>query len=138
MTKSKAEILKEKKQNLISRSKELDHYSIGQQALSEFNELKAQQPLKHQAFRLLPQDIDYIKDITYTLKWNLDPNMTQSSTLHIMIEFFKAALGDDFETRSKEEKVKEQRRAQPRRQQYQPSSTISTPNSEVPDEDDGL
>lgn len=140
--KSKTEELKEKREQMQKRVSTLDYKTISSQAIEDFAELQKLQPLKHQAFRMLPSDIETIRDITHTLKMNLDPYMTQSKALHLMVKFFQEAIGDEYEERPPEVKREVEKRSlakkksSKKRIQSQPPVKDSTNNSQ--DDDDGL
>jgi len=111
MGKSKTEELKEKKLQMQKRASDMDYKAISSKAIEEFEELQKLQPMKHQAFRLLPSDIETIRDIAHSLKMHLDPYMTQSKALHLMVRFFKEAIGEDLEERPAEVKLQVEKRS---------------------------
>ena len=138
LKKSKTDELKEKKKQMQKRASTIDYKEISSRAIQEFTELQKLQPLKHQAFRLLPSDIETIKDIAHTLKMNLDPYMTQSKTLHLMIKFFQEAIGDDFEERPPEIKLESEKRSLAKKKSGKRRDTPGTLISNNTEDDDGL
>jgi Arc/MetJ-type ribon-helix-helix transcriptional regulator len=113
--KKKAFILRNKMDQLKERSEEINLDSLISKELEEYREVKGSHKLKLISFRLTGQDVEFIRDLTHSIKVSWDPYITQAEVIHIAVKILKESIGEAIEERPAEVRAREDKERKPRK-----------------------